>query len=85
MCLQYNLDSVSEFNGYYMVRCWHRNESLSIDFFAPSAPFTYFCDTGTFSDLASTPICYTTHIHLLKVISERFQSHFSEYALMVSK
>ena len=26
-----------------------------------------------------------TCVHLIKVISERFQSHFSEYALMISK
>ena len=25
------------------------------------------------------------YVHLIKVISERFQSHFSEYALMILK
>ena len=28
---------------------------------------------------------YDESIHLFKVISERFQSHFSEYALMILK
>ena len=27
----------------------------------------------------------TVYVHLFKVISERFQSHFSEYALMILK
>ena len=39
-------------------------------------------ESGSYSAATKFPV---TLVHLFKVISERFQSHFSEYALMILK
>ena len=43
-------------------------------------PFFPYIDSAIF---IQTPTHY--RLHLIKVISERFQSHFSEYALKILK
>ena len=39
----------------------------------------------TFKKMLANNVVAPTALHLFKVISERFQSHFSEYALMILK
>ena len=58
----------------------------------PSAAVYYWAlkpSAGNFERLFFDCIVKTCtrkkYIHLVKVISERFQSHFSEYALMILK
>ena len=52
----------------------------------PSSTCIAGMTTGTCNNLYPFyNILYHIHIHLIKVISERFQSHFSEYVLMTLK
>ena len=59
--LKYILDSVSEYNGYYMARRWHRKECLSISVVI-LPQIDLLPNSETFSDLASTLIGFTTHV-----------------------
>ena len=52
-------------------------------------PDLYICESKDADQLrgnreADQRLCFR-YIHVIKVISERFQSHFSEYALMILK